>query len=134
MPAIMDNAPREAGIPSKAVPKQGVARKTSRLQQRKTFLFRFPAMDDNRLACFFRHFKLPGKGLVLQFPRAVIPVKIKPDFTHRRQAAVVGKSLLNRIQAGRGAFQAVARVNAKDKIHFRMIRKKLPARLIIFRA
>ena len=80
MPAVVQDAARQSRAAAEAVPEERVALKVAGFQRHEAFAFGVAAVNDHGQGQLAGKVELGGKGLVLNFPGAVVPVKVEADF------------------------------------------------------
>lgn len=95
-------------------------------QHHEAFLFGVAAVDDHGEGQFPRQIELGGKGLVLEFARAVVPVEIKADFSDGPEARFSRAGGPDGVEGLRGAALSVAGMDAEDEKDAGMGIKEMP--------
>ena len=115
------------------MPQERIPGKALGLQRHERFFLCFAAVDNHRALHSAGQGKLITQGLILDFPRAVGPVKIQPYLAHGLEPGVSGKS---RAHGGKTLLRAVlsiAGVYAHEKKHFGVGVKISTAGMVFFR-
>ena len=113
----MKRRARQSRAAAEAVPEKRVALKVAGFQRHEAFAFGVAAVNDHGQGQLAGKVELGGKGLILNFPGAVVPVKVEADFPDGPETGLGVAGGADGVEGFGRAALPVAGMNAENEEH-----------------